>query len=188
MGNLDKIGGSIRSLRKAKKKTLQQMAKETGLSIGYLSNIERNITSPTLMNLQKICEVFHTSLGDLLERNAEEKIVIRKKDREVYVDNVPDMNIEMLDFGIEEVSFLYVELNPLSDTKDEWWTHEYGEVGTVIQGQLTVMLEGEEFDLNAGDSIYVKANTRHCFYNKSETEISGSYWTRINTDIEKEFD
>ena len=54
MGNLDKIGGSIRSLRKAKKKTLQQMAKETGLSTGYLSNIERNITSPTFIHLWEI--------------------------------------------------------------------------------------------------------------------------------------
>ena len=180
MGNLDKIGRSIRNLRKVNKMTLKRMSEETGLSIGYLSNIERNITSPTLANLQRICEVFDTSLGDLLERNAQERIVIRKEEREAYIENVEDMSIDIVDFGIEEVSFLFVKLAPQSNTKGENWTHEFDEVGTVISGQLTVMMEGEELDLNEGDSIYVKANTKHSFFNKSETEYSLSHWTRIN--------
>lgn len=180
MGNLDTIGRSIRSFRKTNKITLQQMSSETGLSVGYLSNIERNITSPTLTNLQRICEVFNTSLGDLLERNAQERVIITKEERELYVDNVTDMSIDIVDFGIDEVSFLFVKLEPLSDTKEERWTHEFDEVGTVISGQLTVMLENEEIDLKEGDSIYVKANTKHSFFNKSETEVSISHWTRIN--------
>lgn len=182
MGNLDKIGGSIRSLRKSKKKTLQQLAQETGLSTGYLSNIERDFTSPTLANLQKICEIFNTSLGDLLERNAEEKIIIRKKDREGYVDDDTNMKIEIIDFGLQTVSFLSVELAPLSETRNEWWTHTYGEVGTVQQGKLNVILEGDEFFLEEGDSIYIKANTKHSFYNDSADEACLSFWVRITTD------
>ncbi len=180
MGNLDKIGRSIRSLRKANKITLQQMASETGLSTGYLSNIERNITSPTLMNLQKICEVFNTSLGDLIERNAQERIVIKKEERESYLDNQSDMKIDIVDFGIEQVSFLFVHLEPMSDTREERWTHEFDEVGTVLSGQLTVLLENEEIDLQEGDSIFVKANTKHSFFNKSTDQASVSHWTRIN--------
>lgn len=179
MGNLDTIGLSIRRLRKLNKITLQQLANETGLSVGYLSNIERNVTSPTLTNLQKICEVLNTSLGDLLERNAQERIVIKKEDRESYIEDVEDMRIDIVDFGIDEVSFLLVELQPLSHTREERWTHEYDEVGIVIGGQLTVMLENEEIDLNEGDAIYIKANTKHSFFNKNETEVSRSHWTRI---------
>ena len=44
MGNLDTIGTSIRRIRKLNKRTLQQLANETNLSVGYLSNIERNVT------------------------------------------------------------------------------------------------------------------------------------------------
>lgn len=179
MGNIDKIGSSIRSLRKSRRMTLQQLAKETGLSTGYLSNIERNITSPTLMNIQKICEIFNSSLGDLLERNAEEKIIIRKEDREITIDEEHSMRIETIDFGIENTSFLWAELPPMSETKEEWWTHEFGEVGTVISGEMTVNIDGEEFDLKKGDSVYVKAHTRHSYYNKSETKKSVSYWTRF---------
>ncbi|MCH1981299.1 helix-turn-helix domain-containing protein [Ruminococcus sp. OA3] len=179
MGNLDRIGSSIRSLRKSRKMTLQKLAKETGLSTGYLSNIERNITSPTLMNIQKICEVFNSSLGDLLERNAEEKIIIRREDRDITIDEEHSMRIETIDFGIENASFLVSELPPMSETSKEWWTHEFGEVGTVIDGELTMDIDGEVFELKTGDSVYVKAHTRHCYYNKSETNASVSYWSRI---------
>ena len=179
MGNLDTIGTSIRRIRKLNKRTLQQLANETNLSVGYLSNIERNVTSPTLTNLQKICEVLDTSLGDLIERNAQDRVIIKKEDRESYIDNMEDMKIDIVDFGIDKVSFLLVELEPSSHTKEERWTHEFDEVGIVIGGQLTVMMENEEIDLNEGDAIYIKANTKHSFFNKSTTEMSRSHWTRI---------
>ena len=137
MGNIERIGSSLRSLRKSKKITLQQVAQDTGLSTGYLSNIERNMTSPTLANIQKICEVLNSSLGDLLERNAEETIVIRKNDREIMVDE-SGMHIENIDFGIPNTSFLYVEMPPNTDTRNEWWTHEFDEVGTVLEGTMWI--------------------------------------------------
>ena len=179
MDNLDRIGDSIRSLRKSRKITLQQLSKETGLSTGYLSNIERNITSPTLMNIQKICEVFNSSLSDLLDRNAEERIIIRKEDREVILDEEQDIRMETIDFGINDITFIYTELPGQSDTSDEWWTHEFGEVGTVLEGELTVNINGEVLELKAGDTIYVKPHTRHCYYNKSKRSKSVSFWTRF---------
>jgi transcriptional regulator with XRE-family HTH domain len=186
--NLDKIGSSIRSLRKSRKMTLQQLAKETGLSTGYLSNIERNITSPTLMNIQKIYEVFKSSLSDLLERNAEERIIIRREDREVILDAEQDMRMETIDFGIADITFVYTELPCCSQTSEEWWTHEFGEVGTVLEGMLTVEINGEVFELKEGDSIYVKPHTRHCYYNKSETSKSVSFWTRFWEKSEEDSD
>lgn len=178
MSNIERIGSSLRSLRKSKKITLQQMAQDTGLSTGYLSNIERNVTSPTLANIQKICEVLNSSLGDLLERNAEEKIVIRRDDREITVDE-HSMRIETIDFGIPNTCFLYIEMPPNTDTRDEWWTHEFDEVGTVLEGTMWIDMDEKSFELHSGDSIYVKAHTRHNYYNKSETEYVKSYWSRV---------
>ena len=78
--------------------TLQELAQATGLSTGYISNIERNMTSPTLSNLQKICEVFDTSLGDLIERTVQNRIVIRRDERAKYIEENQDMKIEDIDF------------------------------------------------------------------------------------------
>lgn len=178
MSDISKIGYSIRSLRKSKGMTLQQLSEATGLSTGYLSNLERNISSPTLMNIQKICEVFGNSLGDLLERNAESRIVVRKEDREVTIDEENNMRLETIDFGTGNTSYLYMTIEPDSSSDGLWWVHECDEVGTVLSGHLTIMLDEQMFELNVGDTILIKAHTRHCYFNKHEKTPCVSFWAR----------
>ncbi|MDO5409430.1 MAG: helix-turn-helix domain-containing protein [Lachnospiraceae bacterium] len=179
MGNIHNIGTNIRRMRKAQRITLQQLAESSGLSVGYLSNVERNVTSPTLINLQKICEVLKTSLGDLLERNEREKIVIRKDEREITVDEEKNTRIETLEFGKEFGSCLYMTIEPESNFEGTVWQHECHEVGTIISGEMRVEMEGVSYDLREGDTILVKAHTPHCCYNTSKTEAVVSYWFRI---------
>ncbi len=178
MSDIKHIGSSIRSLRKSKGITLQQMSGATGLSIGYLSNLERNMCSPTLQNVQKICEVFGNSLTDLLERNAESKIVVRRKDREITLDEDRNIRLESIDFGTGNCSFLYMIVKPHNKTDGLWWTHECDEVGTVISGELVVMIDDRKFELQEGDSILIKAQSRHCYFNPCEVN-SVSYWARF---------
>lgn len=178
MTDISKIGYSIRSLRKSKGMTLQQLSAATGLSTGYLSNVERNVSSPTLDNIQKICEVFDKSLGDLLARNAEHKIVVRKEDREITIDEENNMLLETIDFGTGNATFLYMTMEPKSVSEQLWWTHECDEVGTVLSGELTAVMNDQSFDLKVGDTIFVPAGVRHCCYNKSDTAASVSYWAR----------
>lgn len=178
MGGIQTIGTSIRSLRKSKGMTLQQLSAETDLSIGYLSNLERNLSSPTLQNVQKICEVFGSSISDLLERNAEEKIVIRKKDREITISEEKNMILESIDFGMGNSQFLYMTIEPNSSSEGLWWTHKFDEVGTVISGELVIIIDDQTFLLHEGDTILIKENSRHCYFNNSETEPSVTYWSR----------
>lgn len=180
MGNIDKIGTSIRSLRKANKMTLHELADRAELSSGYLSNIERNLSSPTLSILQRICEVFDTSFGDLIERTVQDRVVIRSMERDKYIKDEQDIQIDDVDFGINNANFLFVEIKPSAETKKEMWTHTYHEVGTVVKGQLTIVFEDEEIDLFEGDTIHVRPHTRHSFYNKSDEETSVSFWAKIN--------
>ena len=178
MSSIQTIGASIRSLRKSKKMTLQQLSLATDLSIGYLSNLERNLNSPTLQNVQKICEVFGSSISDLLERNAEEKIVIRRKDREVTINEEKNMKLESIDFGTGSSQFLYMTIEPNSTSQGLWWTHKFDEVGTVISGELVIIIDDQTFLLHEGDSILIKANSKHCYFNNSEAVPSITYWSR----------
>ncbi len=66
MNDIQKIGYSVRAHRRDKGMTLQQLSDISGLSIGYLSNLERNANSPTLVNLQKICDALEISFYSLL--------------------------------------------------------------------------------------------------------------------------
>ena len=84
---------------------MQQLAEATGLSTGYLSNLERNVNSPTLVNIQKICEALDISLGDMVERNREESIIVRKDEREVVIDEQNSIRLENIDYGLDKTTF-----------------------------------------------------------------------------------
>lgn len=177
LGDIHKIGYSVRSHRRDKGMTLQQLAQATGLSIGYLSNLERNTNSPTLINVQKICEALDISFYNLLEKNKEENIIIRREDREKLISEEHNMLLENIDFGLENESFIYMTIEPHSTGDGLWWEHEYDEVGTVFTGHLAMELDNQTFELDAGDTILIKAHTRHCYFNKMD-ESCVSYWTR----------
>lgn len=177
MSDLQRIGCSVRAHRREIGMTLQQLAQATDLSIGYLSNLERNANSPTLVNIQRICEALGISFYSLLERNKEENIVIRRNQREKLICEENNMLLENIDFGLEDESFIYMTLEPDSECDGLSWEHEYSEVGTVIQGHLTLMLDDQTFELDEGDTILIKAHTKHCYYNRTDRS-SVSYWTR----------
>lgn len=78
---LDHIGDRFKELRKEQNLTLKELSEKTGLSIGYLSNLERNISSPTLEYMQRICEILGVSITDLLIPQKQEHIIVRKADK-----------------------------------------------------------------------------------------------------------
>lgn len=177
LNDIQLIGYSIRSQRRKKGMTLQQLSDATGLSIGYLSNLERNANSPTLVNIQKICEAFGTSLFSLLETNKEEDIIVRRNEREPIISEEHNMKLENIDFGLVNASFIYMTIEPDGAGDGLWWEHEYHEVGTVLKGRLTLTLDNQTFELDEGDTILIKAHTRHCYFNRTK-ESCVSYWTR----------
>ena len=175
------IGDSLRKKRKQENITMKALSDQTGLSIGYLSNVERNITSPTILNLQKICEALHTSLGDLVTRPEENGIVIRAKDRRQTIDENHNIHILTMDFGLSEgYSLLMINdpSSPYSSFEGTEWTHGITEVGYVVSGRIRVVINSTAYDLERGDSILIRENTPHKVYNLSTTEKVVTYWTR----------
>ncbi|MCI2132271.1 MAG: cupin domain-containing protein [Eubacterium sp.] len=160
---------------------MKALSDQTGLSIGYLSNVERNITSPTILNLQKICEALHTSLGDLVTRPEENGIVIRAKDRRQTIDENHNIHILTMDFGLSEgYSLLMINdpRSPYSSFEGTEWTHGFTEVGYVVSGRIRVVINSTAYDLEQGDSILIRENAPHKVYNLSTTEKVVTYWTR----------
>ena len=70
---VENIGQRIKEIRKSKSITIQKLSQFTDLSVGYLSNLERNQASPTLNNLQRICVALGISIRDLLSPSGEER-------------------------------------------------------------------------------------------------------------------
>ena len=79
------IGSKIKKLRKARKLTLQDVARETGFSPALISQIENNNVSPPIATLSKIAKFFDVKMGHFFEEEEEERKyeVVRKLDRRV---------------------------------------------------------------------------------------------------------
>ena len=175
--DIDHIGTRLKELRKQKIMTLNELAEYTGLSTGYLSNIERNVTSPTLQNIQLICEALGTALSNVLMQDSYEKLIIREN--ETKVNKYPKLRqtVYTYDFGNHKENYVLIITEPGEINSSIGFKHHYDEVGIVIQGKLTVIVDGVKYFLEQRDSIYVKAQAKHALLNETD-EICISYWVR----------
>ncbi|MGI6053599.1 MAG: helix-turn-helix domain-containing protein [Clostridium sp.] len=174
--DVEKIGLRIKELRKRKSITIQKLSQFTNLSVGYLSNLERNQASPTLSNLQRICVALGVSVRDLLTMPVEEKTLIRWDEARVYDYDEYNLTIRRMDFGKKRGVYEFSEYAPGDEgTPPSWGLHPYAEVGFVLEGSLEVNLEGTIHLLEQGDSIYIRPNVYHTMRNAGTT-LCRSFW------------
>jgi len=174
---LTKVGKKLRYLRKQGDWTLKQLAKETDLSIGYLSNLERDITSPTLDNIQRICGTLGISLQELLDEDTEEKTVIKKEERKIIFEREDSICYESIHFGEDRLEGLCITVGPHTKYDTTNWIHNYDEIGLILEGSMVIRIEETYHTLNEGDAFFIKANTNHSFSNESANRCI-SYWVR----------
>lgn len=171
----ENIGKKLRSLRKKNKLTLKQLSEATELSIGYLSNLERDACSPTLDNIQKICGILDTSLSELLESGFENRMIIHKNERKVTFEREGFVRYESIVFGENMMEGLCITLEPHTHYDNSNWTHNYDEMGLVFEGEMEITIGRERFPLEEGDAFYIKAKTNHSLSNNSDKRCV-SYW------------
>ena len=170
-----KIGRIIRNLRLAKNIKLQQLAEMTGISIGGLSQIERDLSNPSLAALVRIAKALEVPIASLFldsEKKLENKaVIIRDKERRKII--------------VPELETVYEPLSPIKDAKVEFTlarmeegkkqkvlvTHEGEEHVFVVKGTLEVRIEDETYILKEGDSIYFNPSFPHAFRNAGKGEM-----------------
>lgn len=173
--NIYEIGKRFKKRRKEKDITIKSLAEYTGLSVGYLSNLENGVNSPTLENLAKICEALDSRITDMITDEAPGKTVIRKAD--CTINDYPQYNqqVSVIDFKRDNQIYEIITVYPGKVNETPGWRHMYSETCTVIQGTLTVKMEGAIYQLEQGDSIYIPEKHKHAIYNES-SESCISYW------------
>lgn len=168
-------GARIRSLRKLKGLTLGQLSQRTGLSQGYLSQIERGISQPSIGSLVSIAQALGVTMQWLFsdppgkagkaDSRSPEKLV--KKDQRIsieYEDGIVDQLLTPRSNNNLEV--IYSVYPP--GTKSEPYSHKGHEAVTVLQGRLVLIVSGEEFVLEEGDCLSFKSTERHSHRNASD--------------------
>lgn len=170
------VGEQIRRLRKAHKMTLTDLAERTGLSAGYLSQVERNLCSPTIKAFMSICTALKVNVnwffrdGDA-EENGESKYIVRKEGRpQIRVE--PGISDYMLNTkAVGDLEFLLVAYSPGSGI-EEAYSHQGEEAGIVLSGQLKLWIDGEVHFLKEGDSFSFPSTLPHKSSNPTNEETT----------------
>lgn len=165
------IGPKLRSLRLKKKMGLVELGKHTGLSPAMLSKIERGRLFPTLPTLLRIALVFGVGLDFFFmgARNKPIVGVVRRRDRLRFPDKPgakdPAFHFESLDFAATErrLSAFLADFPPTPADKLRPHQHPGGEFIYVLKGTLCVHVDGDEYVLEADDSIYFDSGVSHAY-------------------------
>jgi transcriptional regulator with XRE-family HTH domain len=165
------IGAKIRALRLKKKIGLVDLGRHTGLSPALLSKIERGRLFPTLPTLLRIALVFGVGLEYFFAGAREKPLVaVARRSQRVELPERPGARevayrFASLDYPATERRFngYYAEFLPLAPEKLRPHGHAGVEFIYVIQGTLSVHIEGDEHALEAGDAIYFDATIPHSY-------------------------
>jgi transcriptional regulator with XRE-family HTH domain len=167
------IGQKMKELRKEKKLTLREIAEQTGLSISFLSQVERMKSSLTLESLKKISDVLEVNPSYFFsEEDAPERpTVIRAIDTDAVVTGNPFVyrNLAGNCKGLGFIPLLVI-LNP-GENKGSKFTHAGKEFLYVLEGTLTVQAGEEDYHLNPHDSIIIDSSQPHYWLNLTENPV-----------------
>ena len=172
------LGAQVRDLRKARDMTLQDLADQSGLSVGYLSQLEREQAMPSIHALSVIASSLGVNINwffpdpDEPDSKEAEVVVRANKRRELrFGSGIRD---EMLTPTLSgELELLRCTLEPGADTGPELYEHRGEEAGIVIKGQLQLTVDNDVYELSAGDSFHFASTRPHRYHNpgKSETVV-----------------
>lgn len=165
------IGARLRQLRVRRRLSLAQVAEKVGVSLGFLSALERSQMSASVGTLRKLARFYKTNILDFFDP-AESNSRLVKPDRRKVLEAGPGVRMELLAWGNTVMEPHLFRIAPNSGSGDSY-THEGEEFLYVLRGELHISLLGEEYRLKPGDSFYFESATPHHWKNpgRSETHV-----------------
>lgn len=186
---LANLGDEIRQLRNVRGLTLEQMAEATGKSVGFLSQVERNITKPSVAALQKISEALGIHIGwffpvDETEQSEDEKkFIVRKANRRklsytaMASTDYLGLHDHLLSTNLNGNLVLGVSrYEPGASTGDDSYHHKGEEAGLVVSGLLELIIDNNVYILEEGDSFSFNSTLNHRYNNPSKTQDTVVIW------------
>lgn len=158
------IGSTIRAIRKRKNITIAQICESTGLSQGFMSQVETNKTSPSIATLENIAQALNVPLAYLLLKKEERMSIVRKEERRITTSGPENLKVEHLS-STKNVRMMIVEFPPGASTGDTPHAHEGEEVHVVIKGKIYAEQGENMAEFDEGDSFSWNACTPHLVRN-----------------------
>jgi len=170
-------GLRFRRLRQRRGLSLAQVAKATGVSVGFLSALERGQMSASIATLRRIARYYRTNILSFFEPAKDNSRLVRPAERKV-LETTKGVRMELLAWGNTAMEPHLFRVKPGGSSGDSY-THEGEEFLHILRGEFEIWLNSDEhYVLRPGDSLYFQSSTPHRWKNPGKTE---SWLLWINT-------
>ncbi len=164
------IGKKIRDLRLRRGLTVQQLAEATGLSKGFISQVENNRTSPSLATLQDLARALETSVAYLVVEEDRVPHVVRAAERPRLQIGGNTSSVEVLSAQPKRnLELIMVELPPGVTAGDKRHYHHGEEVVLCLEGRVSLTCGDHVIVLETGDSCHYDGRVPHAAENAGLT-------------------
>src|ERR1700692_4201702 len=167
-GTASAIGARLRQLRTRRGLSLAQVATAVGISLGFLSALERSQMSASVSTLRKLARFYKTNILDFFDPTEANSRLVSPEQRKV-LEAGPGVRMELLAWGNTVMEPHLFRVAPRAGS-GESYTHEGEEFLYVLRGELHIALEDEEYRLKPGDSFYFESATPHSWKNPGHSE------------------
>ena len=165
------IGELINQKRTEKKMTLKEVGEATDLSIGYLSQLERGLTSIAHDTLVKVAKVLEVEMSYFMDQpKCKNQVVVRSYEKEIL--RIEGNSIIEYDLtNISNSSLMLprlIEILPQKEIEEtEVYAHDGEEFVYVLEGILRLRVNNEEWDLYPGDCAHYSSLKKHNWSNQT---------------------
>jgi transcriptional regulator with XRE-family HTH domain len=163
---MEEIYQKIRDLRKQHDLTLKDLSEKTGLSISFLSQVERGSTSLAITSLKKIADAFEVPITDFFENESNQNFLVKAEHHKPFRIEGSDAEYTRLggNFNGRSLEPIIVTLAP-NLIQDNVFSHPGEEFYYVLEGAVIFTVDGKEYLLKARDSIHFPSNLPHIWQN-----------------------
>lgn len=161
------IGQKIKNLRLRNGLTLEELASRSELTKGFLSQVERDLASPSISTLSDILEALGENLSDFFIEDKNEQYAFTKED--FFVDDQEDYQITWVIPNAQKNKMepIIIDIRP-SKHSMIIEPHEGEEFGYVLSGEIYVVFDDFETKIKSGETFYLFGNKKHYLLNKSK--------------------
>ena len=155
------VGPLIRATRRRQDRTLTELGAATGLSVGYLSQIERDIATPSLSSLTRIAAALGVEIGHFMPVPRGSGILNRAAGRETTWINRGGMTYQRLHGEFPGATFSAFDITLPPGFVGEIDQHDGEEFVRLLTGRVDLRIDGRNYTLQPGDTLHFRSDMQH---------------------------
>ena len=164
-----KIGEKIKQLRIQMNLTQEELANRSELSKGFISQVERDLNSPSISTLVDILECLGTNLRDFFNEDVNEKVVFEEEDFFVQENEELSHTINWIIPNAQKNQMEPIIITLNKNGRSNVYNAHEGEIfGYVMDGRANLCIGNKTYIVKSGESFYYKANSSHYLQNISD--------------------